>query len=57
MREDYVTIYHPSGLESRVLSKSVASCLRDAATTEKASETDLPQVEESESKTDTTEAY
>ena len=57
MREDYVTIYHPSGLESRVLSKSVAAWLRNGWTTEKASETDLPQVEESEIKTDTTEAY
>lgn len=54
MREDYVTIYHPSGIESRVLKKSADAWVRNGWSLEK---TGLPQVEESESKTDTTEAY
>ncbi|TXH57700.1 MAG: hypothetical protein E6Q97_04095 [Desulfurellales bacterium] len=59
MREDYVTIYHPSGIQSRVMSKSVAAWVRNGWTVEEpvSEKTDLPQVEESESKTDTTEAY
>jgi len=59
VRKNYVTIYHPSGLESKVLAESIAAWERKGWSTAKPVEekTHLPQVEESESKTDTTEAY